>query len=370
MTKSIRYRLAVQQRALPSYRVPFFDALAAECEKGLSIFFANPRKDEGMDIGALPKTAKFYRGKNIHFFGGFFYFCWQTGLVHWLQEWQPDVLIMEANPRYLHSRAAIRFMKARGGKVIGWGLGSPKSAGSPFSLRMAMRRGFVSHFDALITYSRNGAEEYATLGFPPERIFLAPNAVAPRPRHPLPMRPEAYSNRGPVVLFVGRLQARKRVDMLIRACASLPSDLRPELRIVGDGPQLAELKALAAQAYPRTIFYGAQHGADLERHFCAADLFVLPGTGGLAVQQAMSFGLPVIVGAADGTQADLVRQGNGWMLEDTSIEGLGKQLQQALSNVSRLRAMGAESYRIVNDEINLENMVAAFAHAVQAVMES
>ena len=42
-------------------------------------------------------------------------------------------------------------------------------------------------------------------------------------------------------------------------------------------------------------------------HFAGADLFVLPGTGGLAVQEAMSYALPVIVAKGDGTQEDLVR---------------------------------------------------------------
>jgi glycosyltransferase involved in cell wall biosynthesis len=91
-------------------------------------------------------------------------------------------------------------------------------------------------------------------------------------------------------------------------------------------------------------------------------LFVLPGTGGLAVQEAMSYGLPVIMGQGDGTNEDLVRPTNGWQL--SSPETLADVLQEALSDVSRLRAMGAESYRIVSEEINLERMVEIFVGAV------
>jgi glycosyltransferase involved in cell wall biosynthesis len=170
-------------------------------------------------------------------------------------------------------------------------------------------------------------------------------------------------------LFVGRLQARKRVDRLIKACAQLPSDLQPVLSVVGDGPMRTELEALAASIYPNTKFYGAQHGSELELLFQNADLFVLPGTGGLAVQQAMSFGLPVIVGVADGTQSDLVREENGWLLADNSIEALSGTIQQALSDVSRLRKMGAASYRIVRDDVNLERMVSVFTRAVNIVLE-
>lgn len=128
-----------------------------------------------------------------------------------------------------------------------------------------------------------------------------------------------------------------------------------------------ELEALAKEVYPRARFFGAMHGSELERQFTRADLFVLPGTGGLAVQQAMSFGLPVIVGQADGTQADLVQPENGWSLLAGSSESLANAMQQALSDVSRLRKMGMESYRIVKDEINLETMVQAFVGAVNSV---
>ncbi len=367
MTGTINRRVGVQQRVLPSYRVPFFDALAGECENGLSVFFGNPRKEESIDSGALPRTAKFYKGRNIHLFDGLFYSCWQVGLLKWLEEWRPQVLIMEANARNTLSGAAIDWMKMNGGKLIGWGLGSPKPLGRLSSLRMGFRRRFVHRFDALLTYSMQGAREYATLGFPEDKIFPAPNAVASRPAHSLPQRSTRYKDGRPVVLFVGRLQPRKRVDALIRACALFMPLWQPELRIVGDGPMMGELKTLAEQVYPTTEFFGAQHGADLERHFREADLFVLPGTGGLAVQEAMSFGLPVMVGVADGTQVDLVRPENGWMLKDDTVEGLADQLQDALGDVPRLRAMGAESYRIVSEEINLEAMVDAFARAIRAV---
>jgi len=228
----ITQRVAVQQRVLPNYRLPFFDALAAACAGGLSIFTGEPRKNEGLNVGARPVTAKYYQGRNIHLFGGFTYLCFQVGLMRWLREWQPDVLIMEANPRYLGSRAALAWMKARGGRVIGWGLGSPVPEGRFSWLRLAMRRRFVNRFDVLVTYSRQGAEEYAALGFPLDCIFTAPNAVAPKPIKAQPERPLNFRNNIPNVVFVGRLQMRKRVDTLLKACALLPAGLQPALTIV------------------------------------------------------------------------------------------------------------------------------------------
>jgi glycosyltransferase involved in cell wall biosynthesis len=127
---------------------------------------------------------------------------------------------------------------------------------------------------------------------------------------------------------------------------------------------------LAEKVYPAAQFPGAQHGAALEATFSAADLFVLPGTGGLAVQQAMSFGLPVVVAEGDGTQDDLVRPANGWRVRPGDLDDLTVTLRLALSDPARLRCMGDESYRIVAEEANLETMVRVFLQALSEVTHS
>jgi glycosyltransferase involved in cell wall biosynthesis len=363
---SIPARIGIQQRVLPFYRATLFDALAAAAEGGLSVFAGQPQPQESIQSGVL-HSAQFSPARNVHLLGGRFYLCYQAGLIDWLESWQPDVLVVEANPRYIRTRAAVRWMHARRRPVIGWGLGAP-----PVShLRSNARHRFLGQFDAMLTYSRQGASEYAAAGFPPERIFVAPNAAAPRPEHPLPERAPAYGVDGPVVLFVGRLQARKRVDYLLRACAMLPEGTpKPQVWIVGDGSVRTELEALAVQVYPQARFFGAQQGAELADLFEKADLFVLPGTGGLAVQQAMAYGLPVIVAEADGTQSDLVRATNGWALLPGDLPALVKTLADALSDPDRLRSMGAASYRIVSNEINLEHMVDVFARTIASVHRS
>ncbi len=117
--------------------------------------------------------------------------------------------------------------------------------------------------------------------------------------------------------------------------------------------------------FTRAQFFLARcRAGNLEEKFSSADLFVLPGTGGLAVQQAMSFALPVIVAEADGTQEDLVRPENGWRITPGHLDELTKTITLALRDISILRAMGQESYRIVSREINLERMVEGFKKAI------
>ena len=359
MTNKFPYRLGLQQRVLPSYRIPFFDLLAQSCES-MGIFAGLPRPME-MIISGKPQIAKYHEAKNIHLFSGAFYLCHQRGFTNWLEEWNPDALIVEANPRYSATSSAIKWMHARGRKVLGWGLGSPSSSGRGVGVRAR----FFGQFDAMLSYSQRGAEEYAALGFPREKIFVAHNSVSPKPETNYQ---SPITNLQPAILFVGRLQSRKRVDYLLRACAEMES--KPRLMIVGDGPERAALESLAKEVYPAAEFIGAKHGVEIKPYFAEADLFVLPGTGGLAVQEAMSYGLPVIVAKGDGTQDDLVREGNGWQIqpERAAYGALVATMKNALSDMARLRKMGRESFRIVSEEINIQKMVDVFVDALNSVV--
>ena len=362
-------RLGLVQRVLPVYRAPLFEMLA-ERSGGLSIFAGQPQPEEaiatvdmlGSNSGGLSK-AQVVTARNFHFLktSSPFYFCYQAGMIDWLKTWDPAALILEANFRYLSSPAGIGWMKQRQRPVVGWGLGAPLARGG----LSGVRQRFLRQFDAILAYSQRGAEQYAGCGIPVDKIFVAPNAAVTAPRHPFPHRAALSSQ--PVLLFVGRLQARKRIPALLKACAALPGDIRPRLVIVGDGPEAGFLQSLAQDIYPQAEFAGARHGDALDEYFLAADLFVLPGTGGLAVQQAMSWGLPVIVARGDGTQDDLVREGNGWQIPADDDVALTVCLHEALSDFPRLRGMGAESYRIVSQEINLENMVDVFVNVLNSV---
>ena len=353
-------RVGLQQRVLPTYRVSFFDRLAEACQGGLSVFAGEPRPEEAILRTDRLEMAHYVSTRNIHILRGSYYLCLQLGLAKWLEDWDPEALILEANPRYLINRLGISWMRNRDRPVLGWGLGAPPIRGKLAGLLRSARRGFLRRFDMLLAYSSLGAEQYRAAGVPSERILVAPNAVSPPPA-PLPERPPLV-DRPARVLFVGRLQARKRVDLLLRACVS--QEERIDLWIVGDGPARSELESLASEVFPWANFAGAQHGHALDWFFNSADLFVLPGTGGLAVQEAMGHGLPVIVAEGDGTQNDLVAGGNGWLIPSDNVDALSDTLRGALANPTQLREMGLKSHRLVQERFNVDAMVEVFVRAL------
>ena len=114
-------------------------------------------------------------------------------------------------------------------------------------------------------------------------------------------------------------------------------------------------------------YIGETFGEELDLIFNQADLFVLPGTGGLAVQQAMAHALPVIVAEGDGTQSDLVTYENGWNIAPNDPQALMDAISSALSSPESLRQKGLAAYQTVKTIVNIDQMVSIF---IQASMDA
>jgi len=90
----------------------------------------------------------------------------------------------------------------------------------------------------------------------------------------------------PIFVNIGRVAVEKNIETFLEL------DLPGSKVVVGDGPQLEELK----KRYPDIIFTGAKFGEDLARYFADADVFVFPSktdTFGLVIIEAMATGTPV-----------------------------------------------------------------------------
>ncbi len=107
----------------------------------------------------------------------------------------------------------------------------------------------------------------------------------------------------PISLYVGRVAVEKNID------AFLALDLPGTKVVVGDGPQLAELRA----RFPGVHFAGARFGQDLAAHYAASDVFVFPSrtdTFGLVMLEALACGVPVAAFPVQGPR-DVLERGAG-----------------------------------------------------------
>jgi glycosyltransferase involved in cell wall biosynthesis len=368
MSAGLPRRIGIQQRVLPAYRAAFFDSLARALPGMLTVFAGSPGSREGIPQAEALHSATWIKAGNHPLGLGRFSALWQSGWREWITAEDPEVLILEANPRYLSNYFLLRRMRSRARPVIGWSLGPARAAG----ILSGFMRAFYDAYSAIVVYSRNGAEAFRALGIEGEKIFTAPNAVESDTAEILLAQPRAKEaarsalelDSRPVILFVGRLQQRKHVDSLLRVCARTGDAC--QLLIVGDGEDRTRLEGIAAQVFPSARFTGDLRGEALGRCFLAADLFILPGTGGLAMQEAMLYGKPVAAAEADGSQKDLVREGeNGWLLPPGDEDALLRVVRDALKDPRRLEEMGTASRRIVRETATMERMVEGFLQALR-----
>ena len=137
-----------------------------------------------------------------------------------------------------------------------------------------------------------------------------------------------------VFLFCGSLIARKGVDLLASAFASLDvANVR--LRIVGDGPLRESLMQKLGQVRERVEFVGFRDWQDLPREYVAADVLCVPSRydgWGLVVPEGLASGLPVIATDRMGAALEFVRTGkNGWLIPAGDEEALLSAMREAAS---------------------------------------
>lgn len=175
------------------------------------------------------------------------------------------------------------------------------------------------------------------------------------------------------LLHIGRLVKWKRVDLLIEAFArTLTQYPDAELVIVGNGPELDNLKKQAtALGLPLRSkeengvdgrgcvrFIGAVYDPkELGAYMNEATVYVLAGMGGLSINDAMTYALPVVCSVCDSTERDLVTDGrNGLFFRDGDADSLTEKILQLLTSPQECRRMGQESERIIREQINIDTV--------------
>jgi glycosyltransferase involved in cell wall biosynthesis len=230
-------------------------------------------------------------------------------------------------------------------------------------LRRRLLGVYYRMFDGVLAIGSANREFYQAMGVPDDRIFMMPYAVdnarfataaqlTPAERQDL-RASLGVSDARPIVLYAAKFQRRKRPGDLLRAAARLNRErLDFHLLIVGSGELAAELQELAASLRLGNLsFCGFINQAALPRYYAASDVFILPSEDepwGLAVNEAMCAGLPIVAAAEIGCVRDLVRDGiNGHTFPVGNIDALTGVLRSLLSDPTRRRTMGAASRAMI-----------------------
>jgi glycosyltransferase involved in cell wall biosynthesis len=179
----------------------------------------------------------------------------------------------------------------------------------------------------------------------------------------------------PVILFCGKFVAKKQPLRIIEAFARF-RDRRPaRLLMVGEGELRPTAEQMVAQrGIPDVVFAGFLNQSEIVRAYAAADAFVLFSshfeTWGLVVNEAMNFGLPVVVSDKVGCADDLVREGrNGYVVPHDDVGALAAALEAVFESPERPAELGARSREII-DEYSVERCADGVVAACEALVRS
>jgi glycosyltransferase involved in cell wall biosynthesis len=244
---------------------------------------------------------------------------------------------------------------------------------------LAVGRRMLTGAARLLAVSRAEERQLGALGIGPAAIRTIPNPIDLGEFIPPPVRgtfrrrfslPEAST--APLVMFLGKLTPRKRVDALIRAFARLD---RPAARLVIAGNDMGtgrDARALVAALglEPRTLFTGLLRGRERLEALADADVVVYPSEHeifGLVPLEALLCASPVVVSDDSGCGEMVTAVGGGQTTPPGDVDALVRAIRAVLDAPSAWRSAATAAAERVRATCG-EDVVSARLEAVYAEM--
>jgi glycosyltransferase involved in cell wall biosynthesis len=306
---------------------------------------------------------------------------WHIHLIKKLREFFPDVIICEGESNFFSYVQALlyRYFFDKNVKLIHWSYGG--LPGGHISARVGLRRAikwvFRKFFDAFIVYSSYGKLCLVNSGINKDKIFVATNVgdtegIIARSKSykksKMDYRKEVGLEEKFTVLYVGTMDDNKRPDIMLKL-AQICDKSKFNFVLLGDGILFPLLKKYAKEHELSNVYLPGRITNNLPIYFQASDVFLMPGRGGIAISEAMSYGLPVVVHQGDGTEYDLVENGfTGFRIKDNNVEAFQKAIEDLAIDKRRSMELGTNGLNRVKRIFNTDNMVKNIMHAISYIM--
>lgn len=285
-----------------------------------------------------------------------------------LDEASPDVVVIPGWTRW--GLAALGWCLAKGTPTVVMA-DSQRCDSRQGRATVLFKRLLVAGFDAAFVAGRPQQRWMGELGMPAEVCFDGCDVVD-NDLFSGPPFPASDPKRAPTLVSCLRLVAVKNVPFVLRALAHGAPEWR--WKIAGDGPEARCISRLVKEwkLESRVELLGHRPYESLPMIHREGDVYVQPSIRepwGLAVNEAMASGLPVLVSNRCGCREDLVREGlNGYTFDPFSTASLIEALNKMEARKGEWREMGRASQKIVASW-GLNRFAENFWRACEAALE-
>lgn len=382
VSRSAGATVAIVYRALPQYRVAFYEGLrkrlqAHDIELRLLVGQPDPtlaaRRDTASVDWAETHTSRYldFRGRQL---------VWQPVLS---QLRRCDLVIVEQASKLLINYPLMGWRRIGGPRLALWGHGQNLDvhAASPTAERL--KRWLADQSDWWFCYTEGTSRLVESFGVDRRKMTVVQNTTDAESlrRTRQAMDPEAVAavradigiGDGPVAVSIGSIYPTKRPEFLLEAADHLRSIISGfELIVIGDGPD-RHLLDRAASSRPWLHVLGAIHGADVARWASPASVLLNPGVVGLTIVDAFALGLPMVTCDISGHGPEveyLEHEVNGLMLDgDVTPEQYSREVARLLSDGEQLTSLQGNAAE-ASARYSMGEMVRRFSDGVLASLSA
>jgi len=319
--------------------------------------------------------------RNIWLFNG--RLLWQKGLIKECLSGKYDGIIFLGNPYFLSTWLAAIFSRLANKKTLFWTHGILRD-----QLRDNLKLIFYKIAHGLLLYGNWAKQDLIRHGYDPQKIFVVYNALDYDEQEKMKKsldekklqlkRSELFLHSDyPVLLFIGRLMPKKKLDYLISACLQLRRRGMPvNILFIGGGEEEEKLRQLVANndLQDFVVFLGECYDEKILSTLIAmSDLCVSPGNVGLTAIHALNYGTPVITHdnpLMQGPEYEAIEPGvTGMLYEYDSLDSLVDKIYDWLKmNRDQRELVRNRCYAVVSKHYTPAFQASSIKSAIQKTL--
>ena len=360
----------------PHYRFAIWKKLIGSNKFVLDIYFSptNPLNIPAPDLKNLFDDQE---KSKLHFLKNYWFnkkiLIWQSEVLRLTAFSKFDYIMLLGEMYIISSWIACLVAKMRGKKIYMWSHGL---YGNESIIKKHIRLNFLKLADSIFLYENRAKKLLVKNGFDESTLDVVYNSLDfdTHQKHYHNLKKEDNTRvkklfkdeSVPIILFIGRITEKKKIDILIGAINKLnQTKISYNLLIVGEGDNLEFYKGSNQKSIDSgwLNFYGKSYDTEeTGKLIYTSDLCVSPGNIGLTAIHSLSYGTPVASHSNYNNQmpeVEAVIDGeNGFLFEENDIADLASKINLWFSKNGKINR--DEIRKIVIEKYNPDNQLAIF----------